>query len=118
MTMGLTMETCGHVTMRPCDHGDMWPNHVTMENSAELGLTMETCSSVSPRTKLRKVAENACPLERIAQFTQAGAQLDLLTNCDSSIRSAASGMRRWAFFRDPFGEPRIPPYRGGGAGLA
>ena len=48
---------------------------------------------MSPRAKLRKVAENACSLEKITQFTHAGDQLTTPENCDSSLRSAAFAMR-------------------------
>ena len=64
---------------------------------------------MGPRAKLRKDAESACSIELIAQFVQAGDQLNSLKNCDSSLRSAASGIRRWDSFCDLAGRPRCPP---------
>ena len=77
--------------------------------AAELGLTLEECDSAGPGASLRKVAGNACSLGQVNQFPQAASQLNLLKNCDSSLRAAASGMRRWAFSCDLAGRPRFPP---------
>ena len=77
--------------------------------AAELGLTAEECDSMGPRAKLKKVAGCACSLGQTNQFPKAGAQLCLQKNCDSSLRAAASGMRRWAFFCDRTGRPHFPP---------
>ena len=63
--------------------------------AAKLDLTVAVRDSMGPRAKLRRVAENACSLEKINQFTRAGAQLNLLKNCESGLRSAAPGAQRW-----------------------
>ena len=76
---------------------------------AEPGLTMGECDSMGQRAEFRKVAESACSIEHIAPFAQAGAQLNVLKNRDSTLRAAASGMRRWAFFCDLAGRPHFPP---------
>ena len=81
--------------------------------AAELGLTMGGCGLMGSRAKLAKVAEDACSMEQIAQRAQAGAQLNVLENCGSSPRSAASGIRRWAFRCDLTGRPHFPPTEGG-----
>ena len=46
--------------------------------AAELGLTMGECGSMGPRAKQRGVAENACSMEQIAQFTQCSAEPSLI----------------------------------------
>ena len=51
-------------------------------------------------------------MEQIAWFTQVGAQLNILKNCDSSLRCASSGMRRWAFC-DLTRRQHVPPTGGG-----
>ena len=61
--------------------------------AAELGFTREKCDSLGPGAKLRKVAEGACSLDQINQFSQAAAQLNTPKNRDSRLRSAASGIR-------------------------
>ena len=61
--------------------------------AAEFGLTREECDSLGPRANLRKVAEGACSPDQIILCAQAGARLNLLKNCDDSLRSAAPGMR-------------------------
>ena len=75
------------------------------------GLAIGECGSMSPRAKFRQVAESACSMEQIAQSAQEGAQLSLLKNCDSSLRSAACRIRRWAFFCLLTGRPRSHPRR-------
>ena len=60
---------------------------------------------MGPMAKLRRVAEDACSLGQINKFTQSGAQLNMPKNCGPSLRSAVSGMRRWAFFFDLPGRP-------------
>ena len=81
--------------------------------AAEFGPIMEECDSMGPRAKFREVAENACFLGQFVQLAQAVAQLNLLKNCDSSLRSAASGIQCWALFRDLTGRPRFPPKKMG-----
>ena len=61
--------------------------------AAELGLSAEDCDGMGPREKMGKAAENATSTEQISQFSQAGAQLNLLRNCDASLKSAAAGIR-------------------------
>ena len=58
---------------------------------------------------MRRVAENATSTEQISQFSQAGAQLNLLRNCDASLKSAAAGIRCWGCFCDVTARPRFPP---------
>ena len=70
------------------------------------------------RAILRKVAEDACLMEQVAQVAQARARLDLMNNCDSSLRPAASYIQRWFFFRDIWSRPRFPLAVGGSAGVA
>ena len=77
--------------------------------ATELGLSPDDCDGMGPREKMRKVAENATSTEQISRFSQAGAQLNLLRNCDASLRSAAAGIRCWGRFCDVAARPRIPP---------
>ena len=76
----------------------MWGS--LLSRAADLGLTIEVCDSTGPPAKLKGVAGNACFREQISQFAQAGDQLNSLEICGPSLRSAASGIRRWAFFCD------------------
>ena len=46
--------------------------------AADLGLSAELRDAMGPREKIRRVAEGAASAEQISQFSQAGAQLNLL----------------------------------------
>ena len=76
--------------------------------AADLGLSAEDCGAIGPREKIRRVAESATSTEKISQFSQAGAQLNLLRNCEASLRSATAGVRCWGCFCDVTARPRSP----------
>ena len=81
--------------------------------AAELGPSADGCDDVGPREEMRRVAENATSTEQISQFSQAGAQLNLLRNCDASFMSAAAGIRCWGFSCEVAARPHFPPTEGG-----
>ena len=68
---------------------------------------------MGPNEKLRILAGDATPSEQISQFSQAGAQLNLLRNCGASLASAAAGIRCWGCFCDVAAKPHFPPTGGG-----
>ena len=82
---------------------------VFLAQAEELGLSAEECDTTGPREKLRRIAESATSVEQISQFAQAGAQLNLLRNCDASLRSAAAGIRCWGCFCDVTSRAHFPP---------
>ena len=69
-----------------------------LAQAEELGFSADECDNTGPREKLRRIAETASSVEQISLFSQAGAQLNLLRNCDASLRSAAAGIRCWGCF--------------------
>ena len=77
--------------------------------ATELGLSADDCDELGPREKIRRVAENASSTDQISLFSQAGAQLNLLRNCDAILRSAAAGIRCWGCFCDVAARPHFPP---------
>ena len=76
--------------------------------ASELGLSAEECGSSGPTAKLGRVAGDAACVERISQFAQAGAELDISRNCDASFCPAASGVRCWGLFCNATKCPRFP----------
>ena len=74
-----------------------------------LGISAEGEREPAPRTKLRKVAEHAGPLEDIAAFAQPGAKLNIIRNCGGSLKSVAVGLRCWGLFCDALSRPHFPP---------
>ena len=80
-----------------------------LDRAQELGFSAEECDTTGPREKLRRLAENGSSTDQISSFSQAGAQLNLLRNCDASLRSAAAGIRCWGYFCDATSRAHFPP---------
>ena len=80
-----------------------------LAQAEELGFSVGERDTTGPREKLRRIAENGSSVEQISSFSQAGAQLNLLRNCDASLRSAAAGIRCWGYFCDATSGAHLPP---------
>ena len=80
-----------------------------LAQAGELGLSADECDNMGPRDKLRRISETANSVEQISLFSQAGAQLNLLRNCDASLRSAAAGIRCRGCFCDVTSRAHFPP---------
>ena len=80
--------------------------------ASDLGLSAEERDSMGPRRKLRRVVGGATSSGQISLFSQAGAQLNLLRNCDASLKLAAAGGRCWGCFCDVATRPHFPPTGG------
>ena len=85
------------------------PGRAFLAQAAGLGLSADDCDDAGAREKIRRVAENASSTEQISLVSQAGAQLNLLRNCDASLRSSAAGIRCWGRFCDVATRPHFRP---------
>ena len=61
------------------------------QHGSQLGLSEQECEKSGPRSKIRKIPENAGPVEQVTQFSQAATRLNFLRNLEGSLRPTASG---------------------------
>ena len=77
--------------------------------ASELGLSAEQCDSMGPKEKPRRVAGGATSSGQISRLPRAGSQLNLIRNCDASLKSAAAGIRCWGCLCNVAMKPHFPP---------
>ena len=85
---------------------------------SRLGLSADTCESSGPRYGARRAAETAGSVGEISQFAHAGARLNILRNCDASLRPVASDLRCWGILCGSTSRPPLSTNGGGGASAA
>ena len=68
--------------------------------ASALGLGEQEYGGSGPRAKLQMVSWGVDSVMKTTQFTEAGAELNLLRYCDVRLRSTASGIRCWGLLID------------------
>ena len=86
--------------------------------ASQIRVSGEEREASGPRYRIRKVSEAASSIERNSQFAQVGSNLNILRNCDTSLRPPPSGLRRWGIFCDTAGRPLLHQSEGGRASSA
>ena len=71
--------------------------------------TAESPDSMAPTNKISDLANPPSRLYEISLFLPDGSALALLNLCPASLRSVASGIERYAAFRDLLSKPYCPP---------